>query len=114
MEQNTTEHLQIWEQRFKERLQSGMGVTEWCRKNNINKGQYYYWLRRAQKNDKLEDDAPIFADVSSTIKDSGIELHQHQSLISDFQIFMKGIQITVPSNFSPPALSSLIKVLQGL
>jgi len=114
MKQNKTEYLQMWEQRFEERLQSGMGITEWCKKNNINKSQYYYWLRRAHKIDKLAADTPIFADVSASIKDSRIELHQHQSLVSDFQIFLKGIQITVPSNFSPPALSSLIKVLQEL
>lgn len=33
---------------------------------------------------------------------------------SDFQVFFKNIQVSVPDNFNPAALAGLMKVLQQL
>lgn len=32
---STIENLILWEQRIKERVQSGMTIQEWCKKNEI-------------------------------------------------------------------------------
>lgn len=37
---------QQWTEIVKQRTNSGMTVTEWCAKNNVNTKTYYYWLRK--------------------------------------------------------------------
>lgn len=38
--------LRKWTDIIQQREQSGLGINEWCRLNNINKGNYYYWLNK--------------------------------------------------------------------
>ena len=47
-----TEHdarLNLWIQRIKECLGSGMTVKAWCKAKEINEKTYYYWLRKIKK-----------------------------------------------------------------
>lgn len=34
-----------WKSRISERCQSGQTIRAWCKENNIQEGQYYYWLK---------------------------------------------------------------------
>ncbi|WP_246615608.1 IS66 family insertion sequence element accessory protein TnpA [Clostridium thailandense] len=45
----TTETLLLWEQRIRERIKSGMSVSEWCKKNEISKNKYHYWNHKISK-----------------------------------------------------------------
>lgn len=46
---STAENLQLWEQRINERVQSGMTIEEWCKKNGVGESQYNYWNRRVRE-----------------------------------------------------------------
>lgn len=108
----TAESLLLWEQRIKQRIQSGLKIEEWCEKNDLSTHQYYYWNRRVREKQNYDEDV-IFADITSTLSKSDTTTH-NPVLYPDFQIFLNDIRITVPSDFNPEALSGLMKVLQAL
>lgn len=109
---STNEVMLLWEQRIEERDKSGMSIAKWCENNGINKGQYHYWNKRISKNSNginentFAEITPILSNIEATT--------QNLNLASDFQIFFKNIQVTVPSNFKPASLTGLMKVLQEL
>jgi len=109
---STNENQHLWEQRIEERDKSGMSIAKWCEKNCINKGQYHYWNKRISKNSNNITEN-TFVEITPIL--SNIEMAtQNPNSSSDFQIFFKSIQVTVPSNFKPASLTGLMKVLQEL
>ena len=34
-----------WQELIKEQSQSGLSIREWCRRNNMSHGKFYYWQR---------------------------------------------------------------------
>lgn len=110
--ESVAEKLLLWEQRIKERIEIGMKVDEWCLKNNISKNQYYYWNHKLNEKQKLDEEV-IFADVTPNLSKPEVAI-QNSASCSEFQIFINGIQVTVPSNFNTSALTGLIKVLKAL
>ena len=38
-------HKAQWQDLIKEQIQSGLSIREWCRRNNISHGRFYYWQR---------------------------------------------------------------------
>ena len=34
-----------WQELIREQSESGLSIREWCRRNDISHGKYYYWLR---------------------------------------------------------------------
>jgi len=107
----TAENLLLWEQRIQERIRDGISIDELCKKNGLTKHQYYYWNRRVRKKQKIDE--VVFADVTSAFSEADSKGH-NQVLMTDFQIFINNIRITVPSEFNPESLAGLIKVLQTL
>jgi len=108
----TNENLLLWEQRIKERIQSGMKVEEWCVKNNVKKNQYYYWYHQIHKKQNAGEEI-AFADITQTFLDNE-DIKKVSVPSCDFQVFFKDFQITVPSDFNADALKGLMKVLQAL
>ena len=109
---STNQDMVLWEQRIKERVSSGLSVSEWCKINSVKKNRYYYWSSKINKT-QVSDDTMEFADVTSIIS----EQHEDkliQNDVADYQIFFKDIQLTVPSKFNEDSLAGLIKVLQQL
>lgn len=109
---STAENLVLWEQRIKERIQTGMTIEDWCKKNGVSKYQYNYWNQRVREKRKTSEEM-TFADISPILSITD-ETRQNSRSASDFQIFFKSIQVTVPNNFNPSALAGLMKVLQQL
>ncbi|RYD01527.1 hypothetical protein N752_29950 [Desulforamulus aquiferis] len=109
---STVENLRLWEQRIRERLQNGMTIGEWCKKNGVSKPQYNYWNRRVREKQNTCKETG-FADITPILSPDD-KASRNLVLTSDFQIFFKSIRVTVPSNFNPAALAGLMKVLQDL
>lgn len=109
---STEENLLLWEQRIKERVQSGITIKEWCKRNRVSKQQYYYWKHRIEQNQKPGEEDP-FAEVTPLLS-SGDIYRQGSTTVSNFQMFFHDIRIEVPSNFNPDALAGLIKILREL
>jgi len=34
-----------WQELIREQSESGLSIREWCRRNDISHGKYYYWQR---------------------------------------------------------------------
>ena len=107
-----TENMSLWEQRIKEKINSGMTIKEWCEKNGISKHKYLYCnhrIRESQKTDKevaFTEITPILSNAENSVSNT--------TKTDDFQVFFKDIQITVPPNFNQASLAGLMKVLQEL
>jgi len=41
--------LKRWKVLIKERMDSGLKISEWCNQNNLSKHAYYYWLEQIRK-----------------------------------------------------------------
>jgi len=109
---STAEDLLLWEQRIKDRIKSGISVSEWCEINEITKHKYYYWNHKISK--KQNSDKEIeFTEITPIISKEP-ELKSNLGKLDDFQIFFKDIQVTVPSNFNQDSFAGLMKVLQQL
>ena len=109
---STNEKLKIWEQRINERIRNRLTVDQWCVKNGFTKYQYYYWNRLVHKKQKFDGEV-IFADVTTSILKTDT-ISQKPVLSSDFQLYIKDIQVTVPVEFNQESLAGLIKVLRAL
>lgn len=59
---STAEKLQLWEQRIKDRIQGGMMIGQWCKKNGVSKHQYY-WNHRIHEKEKIGGET-AFADIT--------------------------------------------------
>jgi len=108
-----TENLLLWEQRIKERTKSGMTIEQWCSENELSKHKYHYWNHRIKKNNQKQDRDMTFAEVTPILSSAGPGV-QRADIPSDFQLFFKDIQVTIPSNFNKDSLAELLKVLQQL
>lgn len=106
------DNLLLWEQRITERFQKGMTIEEWCEKNGVSKPQYYYWNRRIHEKGKIAGET-AFIDITPILSTTSTA-EQNQVPASDFKVFFKSIQVIVPNDFNPVALTRLMKVLQEL
>lgn len=109
---STDENLQIWEQRIRERIQGGMTIEEWCKKNKVSKHQYNYWNHRVRALLGKTGEEVTFADITPVLAE--VDTTRHNPVTSDFQIFSKSFQVSVPGKFNPSSLAELMKVLQEL
>jgi hypothetical protein len=109
---STAENLELWEQRIKERIQNGMTIEEWCKKNGMSKHQYNYWNQQVRKRRKTVEET-TFADITPILSPADTA-KQNPVMKSDFQVFYKSFHVSVPCNFHPAALAGLMKVLQEL
>jgi len=116
-----------WKLKFEERKKSGLSVKAWCDKNGIKPTTFHYWIKRFKTLDKSESKAdPQFAKVTlqsefsnkvtndNYVCENDNVQKQSQIQYSDFQVYFSNFRLTVPSDFSPVALTGLIKILQTL
>lgn len=109
---STADNLALWEQRITERARIGMTIVDWCNKNGLSKHQYHYWNKRIREKRKAGEET-VFADVSPILSMNDMA-RKNTGSSSDFQIFFKGMQVTIPDTFNEAALAGLLKVLQKL
>ena len=57
------------------------------------------------------DEETTFADLTPILSEVDIT-RQNPILTSDFQIYFKSFQVSVPGKFNPSSLAELMKVLQ--
>ena len=108
----TAENLLLWEQRIQERIQNKIPVYQWCLNNGITKYEYYCWNRRIREKEQPDEDV-IFTDITPTLIKADPKT-QDSAPMTDYQIFINNIHVTVPSEFNPSSLAGLMKVLQSL
>lgn len=74
-----SDHLAQWRKRLAQFRISQLSATEFCRRESISEGKFYYWSRRLKKLDAasalkpliaIENAIPVPAAVNDTIHDS--------------------------------------------
>lgn len=101
--------LELWKHRIADRKISGLNVTDWCKKNNLTKHAYYYWLRRIEANPQDSvTSMPIFAEIETT------HITQRKNVKSDLQITWKDVHITIGDSDTARLAAEFISQLQKL
>lgn len=91
-----SEQTRIWAKRLKEQERSGLSQAAYCRRENLNEKQFYYWRRKAKDSNESKGK---FIEVSGASK-SNFELH-----------LQNGLRVNVPVNFEEEGLKKLLEVL---
>ena len=71
---NAAQRVQLWAERIRECLSSGMSVRAWCREHEISEKTYYYWQRRLYQQMISTAETVRFAEIPSreeTVPNSG-------------------------------------------
>ena len=55
--------MQHWLSVFRDRMESGLTVNEYCEQHSITKDSYYYWLREVRKA-AIQSAGPVFAELN--------------------------------------------------
>lgn len=101
--------LELWKHRITDRKTSGLNVTDWCKKNNLTKHAYYYWLRRIEVNTQDSDTSmPIFAEIETTY------ITQRKNVKSDLRITWKDVNLTITDSDTANLAAEFISQLQKL
>ncbi len=101
--------LELWQHRIADRKTSGLNVTNWCKKNNLTKHDYYYWLKRIETHTQnINTSIPVFAEVKSTY------ITQCKNVNSDIQITRHDINLTVSDSNTVKLAAEFISRLQRL
>lgn len=101
--------LELWKHRIADRKTSGLNVTDWCKKNNLTKHAYYYWLRRIGANTQDHNTSmPIFAEIEPTY------ITQRENVKSDLRITWKDVNITITDSDTAKLAAEFIGQLQKL
>lgn len=63
-------HLSRWSELFKEQLNSGINVNDWCKQHSISRHNFYYWKRQL-KDAMIDDLLPEILPIPSSLSDAG-------------------------------------------
>lgn len=75
---------QQWAAIIKDRIESGLKVTEYCDLHNISKTQYYYWLRAIREH-CIETQIPQLVELQPPAE---APCHDEPTTTNDFNIEM--------------------------
>lgn len=101
--------LEFWKHRIADRKASGLNVTDWCKKNNLTKHAYYYWLKRIEANAQDTDTSiPVFAEIKPTY------ITQRKNVKSDLQITWNDVNLTITDSDTAKLAAEFISQLQKL
>lgn len=101
--------LDLWQHRIADRKISGLNITDWCKKNNLSKHAYYYWLKRIEVNTlNTNSSRPVFAEIEPS------SIIQTRNVKSDLQITWKDVHITIGDSNTAKLAAEFITQLQKL
>ncbi len=101
--------LELWQHRIADRKASGLNITDWCKRNNLTKHAYYYWLKRIEANaQNIDTSMPVFAKIEPSY------ITHRRSLKSDLQITWKDINLTITDSDTAKLAAEFICQLQKL
>ena len=96
--------LAQWVEMIRQRNESGLSVTEWCKQNSINLKTYYYRLKRVRQavcsEMERHDIVPL-----ETVSGTDITADKIELSIGD-------VKISLPDDFNESTLKRLLGVLR--
>lgn len=102
-------------------------VTEWCEEHDINRRQFYYWLRKFRlesamphpclPSDKKSDPPSLsFIDITDMVngfQPSSPEPFRSETLVPELMLQVEDTKIYVSSNVQLKTLETVMKVLRA-
>ena len=93
-----------WAEMVRQRNESGLTVTDWCKENGINLKTYYYRLKRVRQAVCNEIDQHDIVPVEPIV---GTEITAEK-----IEISVGDVKVSLPDNFNESALRRLLGVLR--
>jgi len=96
--------LAQWAEMVRQRNESGLTVTDWCKENGINLKTYYYRLKRMRQAvcNEIEQH-----DIVPVKPNTGTELSAEK-----IELSVGDVKISLPDNFNEDTLRRLLGVLK--
>ena len=96
--------LKQWAEMVRQRNESGLNVSQWCRQNGINQKPYYYSLTRVRKALCGEVEKHEIVPVNT----------EPEIAVSDEQISLSvgNVVVSLPDDFNEDTLKRLLGVLR--
>ena len=103
-----TIRTQQWAAIIKDRLDSGLNVTDYCKQFNLSKTQYYYWLRKIRSH-VIETEMLQLVEIKPTapVKANNLSIN---SFSTEMTLSVGAVQLGINSSTSP----ELIKMVLGV
>jgi hypothetical protein len=96
--------LAQWAEMVKSRNESGLTVTDWCKRNGINLKTYYYRLKRMRQ--------AVCSEIEQHDIVPAISADASQSEDENIILIVGDVKISLPDNFNENTLSRLLGVLR--
>ena len=96
--------LAQWAEMVRQRNESGLTVTDWCKENGINLKTYYYRLKRIRQAVCNEIEQHDIVPVEPT---AGIE-----TTVEKIELSIGDVKISLPDDFNESTLRRLLGVLR--
>lgn len=101
--------LELWKQRIADRKNSGLNVTDWCKKNNLTKHAYYYWRKHVEADvQKTDASIPRFVEIESAY------IAPKKTLRSELRVICNDINLTISDSDTAKLAAEFISQLQSL
>lgn len=105
-------HKTQWQELIREQDQSGLSIREWCRRNNMSHGKFYYWQRVIREESLIK--AGTLAVTGQTqfveVKPNIPEI-QTNSLGTCAILRLNGNEIEVLNGADPNTLTTLLSLI---
>ena len=96
--------LAQWAEMVRQRSESGLTVTDWCKQNGINLKTYYYRLKRMRQSLCNEIEQHDIVPVEPT---AGIE-----TTVEKIELSVGDVKLSLPDDFNESTLRRLLGVLR--
>ena len=108
--------IQQWSQIIHDRVQSGMTIKEYCRKNQLSRDAYFYWARiiKEQAITELTVTEQQFVELPASREDIAPTIYPGSgSEYSELLLTVGQVQITVTEKTSSDLLSRTLEVVRN-
>ena len=97
-------NLKHWSEMVRQRNESGLSVSHWCRQNGVNQKTYYYRLNRVRKALRGEVEKHEIVPVST---ETEIAVSHEQISLS-----VGNVVVSLPDDFNADTLKRLLELLR--
>ncbi len=101
---------QQWAAIIKNRIESGLTVTEYCNQHGLSKTQYYYWLRKI-RTQVIETQMPQLVEIQPSAPIGTLESISSNFFETEMVLSVGKIKIEMNSSTSPELIKSVLGVL---
>jgi hypothetical protein len=103
-----TEYRNEWEARVVSYKSSGIGVTVWCKANDVNKERFKYWLYKQNK--RNTEPAAKKSKQWIAIETTPVTLNKQENMLI---VNVGQASIQIKSGFDSVLLGEVVKALAG-